>query len=225
MRLRSDASLIVFDLDGTLFRTDTVTIPAVRDTCADFDIRPPTAEKVCSFFGKPHSEFHAWLRTIGPKEGRMDAFLETIDEREVAYVRTVGRLYSDVPEILKILRGLGNELAICTNGEHTYVHEVLEAHGIASFFSAIRHRERSNETKPDMLGDLINHLGASSGCVIGDRSDDMDAALRNDFLAVAAGYGYGSPLELKNAHIIAHSVRDIPRCIIALLKGRELSEA
>ena len=43
------AGLLIFDLDGTLFRTGPVTVEAARRSLAAFDVTPPEDDEITSF--------------------------------------------------------------------------------------------------------------------------------------------------------------------------------
>ena len=49
--------LLIFDLDGPLFKPETVTIPAVQHAFRDRGLPIPPLEKIRSFFGRPTREF------------------------------------------------------------------------------------------------------------------------------------------------------------------------
>ncbi|MHC4718430.1 MAG: HAD hydrolase-like protein, partial [Planctomycetota bacterium] len=58
--------ILIFDLDGTLFHTETVTVPAARAAFAAHGLPPPDEAQICSFIGRPSAEYDAWLRTLCP---------------------------------------------------------------------------------------------------------------------------------------------------------------
>ncbi len=208
-------TLIIFDLDGTLFRTETASVPAVQESFRRFGLPVPAAEEVCAFFGKPGSEFHAWLRTRCP-EGLTATLVAAVDALELEMIDQ-GELYPGVREALAELQAEGARLAICSNGPRNYVERVLNAHRIAPFFTAVRYRRSAEDTKPDMARELLQQLQAGPALVIGDRIEDVEAAHQNGLPAIAAAYGYGPPAERAAAEAQANSPDELPGLVQMLL--------
>ena len=89
---------LIFDLDGTLFVTDTVTVPAVQSSLRERNLPAPSRQEICSTFGRPAREFHAWLRTLCPEEGAQ-ALLETIDRESPDWEGHVGVITTLFPQL------------------------------------------------------------------------------------------------------------------------------
>ncbi|MHC4101486.1 MAG: HAD family hydrolase, partial [Planctomycetota bacterium] len=58
--------ILIFDLDGTLFHTETVTVPAAREAFETHGLTPPDDAEICSFIGRTSAAYNAWLRTLCP---------------------------------------------------------------------------------------------------------------------------------------------------------------
>ena len=65
-RTATTGAILIFDLDGTLFHTETVTVGAAREAFAAHGLAPPTDAEICSFIGRTSAEYNAWLRTLCP---------------------------------------------------------------------------------------------------------------------------------------------------------------
>jgi phosphoglycolate phosphatase len=144
----------------------------------------------------------------------------SIDEWELRMVKERGALYPGILEALAQLRPVVTHMAICTNGPRPYTELVVTHHGLAPLFDAVRWRTEQDRGKTAMVCDLIAQFSARLGVVIGDRRDDLRAAHENGLLALASGYGYGTPEELAEADAVAHSPADLPRLIAVLLDGK-----
>ncbi|MCU0611908.1 MAG: HAD family hydrolase [Candidatus Eisenbacteria bacterium] len=192
------SGLLIFDLDGTLFRSETVTVPAVQRAFREHGLVEPSAPEICWFFGKPHRDFQEWLESIVPGS-LASGILAAVDRRELELVSETGELYAGVAEMLTEARKQFTHLAICTNGEREYVARVLSTSGLLPFFDRIRYRESPVDTKAAMVAELLSTLDARPAFVIGDRSEDIDAAHANGILAIGARYGYGTVGELATA--------------------------
>ena len=212
------SGLLIFDLDGTLFRTELVTVPAVAKSFQAHGLAVPPDEAICSFFGRPAPEFHAWIRSLCPPEV-VSEVIAAIDGNEMALIARAGALYPGVREALAELRASMGQMALCSNGRHAYVSRVLAVHGLEPFFAVVRHRESARDNKLSMVRELLGHLESRPALVIGDRSDDIEAAHQNGLRAIAATYGYGTAEELQAADAVAHSPSDLPGLVRRLLAG------
>ena len=215
--------LLIFDLDGTLFRTELVTVPAVGKSFQAHGLAVPPDEAICSFFGRPAPEFHAWVRSLCPP-GVGSEVIAAIDGNEMDLVSQAGELYPGVREALAELRASVGQMALCSNGRHAYVSRVLDAHGLEPFFDVVRHRESGRDNKPRMVLELLGRLKSRPALVIGDRSDDIEAAHQNGLRAIAATYGYGKAEELQAADATARCPSDLPDLVRRLLAEKDGQE-
>ncbi len=208
--------LLVFDLDGTLFHTETVTVPAVKRCFEERGIPVPPDEEIFTFFGRPTREFHDWIRSMSSAE-IVGELVSSVSGRELEMISVTGALYPGVREALAELSKSVAGMAICSNGMGTYVRRVLAVHGIGKYFDAIRCRGDSQDDKPRMVSRLLEQFGGGPAVVIGDRGDDIEAAHRNGLKAVAAAYGYGSADEISPADALARSPSDLPGIVLRFL--------
>ena len=209
-RMKTDA-LLIFDLDGTLFQTERVTVPAVQAAFAAYGLAPPTEEQVCFFFGKPVEDYEAWLaRQCSPETA--DELVQYANALELQYIGERGCLYPGTLETLEMLRGNGYDLAICSNGPEPYVREVVRAHGLASFFPVVFARDTRYADKEEMVGLILEEARPARFAVVGDRSEDIEAAHLHGGQGIAAVYGFGNVEEWRGADAHVHSIREVPSC-------------
>jgi phosphoglycolate phosphatase len=209
--------LLIFDLDGTLFRTDTVSIPAVQSALRAAGFAPPPDETIIEFFGRPLQDFRDWAYRTYP--GITEQVLDSVDEWELQLVREQGKLYPGVHEALTALRAATEHLAICSNGPGPYVQQVVASHGLAPYFDAVRWPGDGDTGKPGMVAELLARLPGRPAAVIGDRHDDIAAAHENGILAIGSAYGFGGAPEIAGADATAASPQDLPE-IVARLFGK-----
>lgn len=210
--------LVIFDLDGTLLETARALVPAVEGAFGRLGLDPPAGEEICSFIGKPGSDFRTWIRRRSPAASA-DELLAIIDELELRFVCERAALYPGVREMLSELRESAEHLAICSNGSDPYVDTVLAAHDIAHFFDRVRHRMVPEDTKPLMVRGLLAQLGGRPAVVVGDRGEDVEAARENGLHAIAASYGYGSPGELDGATAVVASASELVTPVHRIIRG------
>ena len=209
-------ALIVFDIDGTLFQTDRVTVPAVQRTFTDFGLPEPDTETICSFFGRPVDEYLQWLEAICPP-GLAQEVVEATNQRELDLIGEEGALYPGILETIQTLHAEGHAIAICSNGPEDYVAEFLEAHEIRPFCSVIRARDTKYPGKEAMLREILDLIPYRPAIVVGDRADDIHAAHAHGALAVAAQYGFGTEPEYETADAHIQSSHEMLGAIHTLL--------
>lgn len=200
------------DIDGTLFRTETATIPAIRSVFAEHGLAPPSAAEIRQFFGRPDEEILAWLDGRLP-DGRAAAIAAALWEKEREMVAKTGELYPGAREALTELRSTVGEMAICSNGPQAYVLTVLEAHRLLPFFDRVRWRTEEDTGKPGMVADLLHNLRSRPAVLVGDRQDDVAAARDNGIMVIGALYGYGGRVELEGADALVDEVSELPRAV------------
>ena len=207
--------LLIFDLDGTLFQAHKVTVPATQRSFEEQGLPAPPADEICSFFGRPVSAFNAWIRTLAPPESAQE-LIKSVARLELEMVAQAGELYPQVRQVLTTLRASVVHMAICTNGHQGYVQRVLTTQNLGGFFDAVRYRQIENENKTLMARELLARLSSRPAIIIGDRSDDVQAAHQNGIQAIAATYGYGAAHELQPADAAAASPADLPALVQTL---------
>jgi phosphoglycolate phosphatase len=210
------AGLVIMDLDGTLFHTETASIPAVRQAFRELHLDEPPLDGIQDSFGRTQADFHALLTTHCPPE-LASRLVALVDRLELVHIATQGALYPGVQETLKQLRDLGFSMAICSNGYPGYVDQVVRAHGLAGFFARVRRRSSPGDHKPAMVAELLTDLRPGRALVVGDRGDDVEAAHLNGLLAVAAAYGYGTPQEMNEADAVVTTPSELPAIVQKLL--------
>jgi len=219
----SPRGLVIFDLDGTLFRAESVTVPAVRRAFGMRGLPEPSDEEIRCFIGRPTPELHAWISSQCPAD-MGEEVARDVDRFEIELVTEAGELYPGALEALHELRASVAQMAICTNGPRPYVQAVLGGYSLARFFDAVRLLESDDDRKPGMVRDLLARLSARPAVVVGDRGDDVAAAHRNGLPAVAAMYGVGSREELAAADALAASPSELPRLVTELLAIQQEEE-
>ncbi len=206
----------MFDLDGTLYRTETSFIPAVQAAFVARELRAPEPDDVTRLIGQPHASFESWLRKhVDPKVAA--SLAHEIDVRELNNVDHVGRLLEGVRDALKTVAGIAESLAVCSNGESSYVEQVLVSQQLRALFLHVRARRPGDGTKADLVGDVLRRVAARPAVVVGDRGDDVEAAHAHALPAIAVTYGYGRMDELIAADAFVDHPSNLPEAIETFL--------
>jgi len=191
-------TLLIFDLDGTLYQTESSFVPTMRSVYDEYGVPYPSDETILGQVGEPFPAFLDWLGRQGFPDN-LGEVARRITELELISIERHGRLFDDVEEALHALRDAGHTIALCTNGDMRYAQYVLSSCGVLTLFDRLQTNEMGNATKTDLLRELLVHVDHERAFMIGDRYHDMEAGRANGCTVVAATYGYGTVEELAHA--------------------------
>lgn len=206
---------MIFDMDGTLFKTETLLIPATARLFARlqneglYDGPIPTNDAMLSSLGMLLDDI--WKRVIptASDEARARAN-ELLLEEELAGLQMPGtELYPEVLETLTALREQGVKLFVASNGLEHYVNGVADAHGITSLFDGLYSAGGyQTASKVDLVRILLEEHGIESAWMIGDRSSDVEAGKHNQLEVIGCLFaGYGQDEELKDSDVLINEFR------------------
>ncbi|MHA7964342.1 HAD family hydrolase [Paenibacillus sp. CAU 1782] len=211
---------LIFDMDGTLFKTDTlleVVHERVFATLREEGLYKgeiPPLDALLSCLGMLLDDLWRKLMPDCSREARerADVLLLQYELEELAAGR--GELYPGVKETLEVLKDRGFNLFVASNGLEHYVKGVAEHKGIASLFDGVYSAgEFGTSSKVDLVARLLNdhNLQASPEIwMVGDRSSDVEAGKTNGLTAVACAYAsYGKDSELKDADIFIADFKEL----------------
>ena len=204
--------LIVFDLDGTL--TDSCELGhflfkevfrrlgfgEISDELAD-SFNGPSSDEVCRIMGI---------------EDRKAEYNALIDEVETALVRSMGKIYPGILEMLSELAPHAH-LAILTNGSPVYCQACIEEYGFAPYIG-LRAGFASGITKAMRIGMWERELGARRVIVVGDRSTDIANARAANAYAIGVTFGLGSREELAGADVLCDTAQQITEACMRVIQ-------
>lgn len=200
---------MIFDMDGTLFQTETLLLPAYHATFDQlrqegiYQGDTPPDELMLGCLGMLLEQIWETVLPDASPELRKRAD-ELFIHYEVEYLnKGFGQLYPGVEKTLKQLKEEGIRLFVASNGLEDYVRGVAKIKGIAPLFeelySAGEHRTR---TKVDLVAILLKRHNVHSAWMVGDRSSDVEAGLSNGLTVVGCEYaGFGGSSELDGATV------------------------
>ena len=210
--------LLIFDLDGTLYQTESSFLPTMRAVYDAYGCDAPKDTRILSLIGEPFDGFLDWLVGQGLSRNRAE-LAQVIARHERESIDRNGRLFTGAFETLKTLKQQGHLLAICTNGDRLYAGAVLRRFHLAELFDAIQTLEDNARTKADMINELRRSLPHRSAWMIGDRYHDLEAGRDTGCTVVAASYGYGTPEEMASADFHLARVTDLPALVSSVHAG------
>lgn len=203
--------MLIFDLDGTLYRTHETTLPAFEGLCKQYGISLAEEDKRYLMVTTTRS----FLRRAAPElpEEKQVSFQRELRHRELQAVRERGRLFDHVEEMLTSLVQSGEELAICGMGSQEYIETVLNHCKIRQYFKYVSYRI-GDRTKGEALRQLLCDADKTADqCVlIGDSGTDWNAAKENRMAFIGVTYGYGFQ-QVAQADFLAETVTQLESLI------------
>jgi phosphoglycolate phosphatase len=208
---------MIFDMDGTLFKTETLILPAYHQMFDQlrkeglYEGETPPEERILGGLGMLLA--HIWQKVM---PGSSEATMRRADELLLHYQMEglkegTGELYPGVKETLEQLRDQGIRLFVASNGLEDYVKEVARYMGIAPYFQGLYSAgEYQTASKVDLVGILLEQHNVSSAWMVGDRSSDVEAGVKNGLTVIGCDYaGFGKADELEGSTLIIRSFAEI----------------
>ncbi|WP_274364913.1 HAD family hydrolase [Paenibacillus thermotolerans] len=186
---------LIFDMDGTLFQTETLLLPSYeqmfRRLRAEglYEEEAPDPSIILGTLGMLLRDI--WKRVLPEHDEavhrRADVLL--LEEQLEGLTRGVGTLYPGVKETLERLKAQGYRLFVASNGLEHYVKGVAEATGILPLFEYLYSAgEHKTETKVELVRKLLTERGVGTAWMVGDRSSDVEAGAANRLPVVGCQY-------------------------------------
>lgn len=197
--------MVIFDLDGTLYRTHETGLQALREMCGRYDLAvAPEDERYYLY-----TTAKDLLKKIAPDmpDQVRERFGDELKWREIEIIRETGRLFEGIPELLAELAADRIPMAICGMGSKEYIEAVIEHRNINNYFKYVYPRVEGF-TKSQRLRMLLDEAeDAPDECVfIGDSVTDLTAALDCGVPFIGVSWGYG----IKEIADSAEIVRNVP---------------
>lgn len=211
---------IIFDLDGTLFQTEKVAVPAFQETFYYlqeqklYDGSIPSETKIQSVFGMTHQEIWENLLPHADEKVRELADQRMLQEELRLFKEGKSKCYPGVKETLQQLKVNGWTLMIASNGVGPYVRGALASQGILDWFLDVYTAgDYETKSKTDLVQLLKEKHGIQEGYMVGDRSSDVKAGKENGLTVIGCRYAgfpqFGESDELAEADFVITSFSEI----------------
>lgn len=210
-------SAMIFDLDGTLFKTETLIVPAfhaVFDKLRDeglFEGETPSVELMLAGLGLILDEI--WNNIIPDSSAQVrERANELLTHYQIEGLKQgSGELYEGVETTLKTLHERGVRLFVASNGLQPYIDGVIKYKGLAPLFTGLYSAGGyGTRSKVDLVRILLADHDVNSAWMIGDRSTDVEAGKQNDLVVIGCDYaGFGEQKELVGADRIISSFTEL----------------
>ncbi|MBP0726668.1 HAD hydrolase-like protein [Bacillus sp. RG28] len=206
---------IIFDMDGTLFQTNTILEPSLIDT---FD---KLRDKGIWNGSTPLEKYQQIMGVTLPVVWETLLPDTTIEIREYAnelfHERLIeniklgkGALYPNVIKTLDTLKEIGIPMYIASNGLIKYLDAIVLYFGLKKWISETFSIQQINSLdKSDLVKMIIEKNGIKIGAVVGDRLSDIMAAKTNGLTAIGCHFDFAKEEELKEADIVIHNFDEL----------------
>ncbi|MFC5984971.1 HAD family hydrolase [Marinicrinis lubricantis] len=201
---------MIFDLDGTLFQTETLLVPAYERTFESlkqdglYQGDTPPVDIMIGALGNLLE--HIWQQVI---PGASKELVQQADQRLLQFQidglkQGEGELYPEVKTVLSQLKAEGIRLFVASNGLEGYVKGVVKYKELEPLFEGLYSAgEYRTSSKVQLVEQLLSRHQIESAWMVGDRSSDVEAGLKNGLPVVGCGYaGFGKDTELTNASVM-----------------------
>ena len=222
MPANAHAPLMVFDLDGTLVDSVPDIAAAVNRLLDKRKLAHLSVPAVTAMVG---DGLHPLIERIFAAHGTTpdDAAAEEYRADYEANVAVDTALVPGMRQTLTRLAETGWHLAVCTNKPEKAARLLLAALGVDHLFAAIGGGDSFAARKPDPLH-LRATVAAAGGdparaVMVGDHSNDVNAAIGCAIPAIFAGWGYGRPGMEAGASAICPSPAELPVFAGSLLQA------
>lgn len=221
---------ILFDIDGTLFQTEKIALPAFRHTFEDlrqkglFQGSTPDDDQLVSVFGMTIPE--VW-ETLLP-----DADMDTRDQANDIFAhheitlmkKDPGHLYPGVKQALQALHDQHIKLFTCSNGEQRYVETVVQTGRIDHLFTKLYSAgEYKTEKKEQLVARILqdHNLTSDDAVMVGDRRSDITAGRENNLPTVGCRFAdFAAPGELDQATVTIDAFDQLLPALERLVKQK-----
>ncbi|MFI8565148.1 HAD-IA family hydrolase [Rhodococcus sp. NPDC078407] len=212
------ATVVLFDLDGTLTDSAPGIHAGFRHALATVDAPAPTEEQLSLVVGPPLIDT---LRGMGLTEDAaqraLAAYFERYDERGWAE----NTAFDGIESVLTRLQERGVRLGVATSKSERFAVRILNHFGLSRYFEFIggASNDGTRRAKSDVIAHALANLGvdpvesADGGTpgviMIGDRDHDVHGAGRFGIPTVYVEWGYGIDGESADAAFTASNMEEL----------------
>jgi phosphoglycolate phosphatase len=206
---------VIFDMDGTLFQTETVLVPALHKTfdrlrCEGLWQGDTPVEKYLQILGVPLPEVWRRLMPKADEAVRRQADAWFLEDIIAEIEQGNGRLYPEVLTTLAELVKQGIPIFVASNGRQRYLAVIRTAFQLERYFTDFYSLDRfSLPSKSALVKQLLNDYQIERAVMVGDRCSDIEAAKDNGIWAIGCRFGFANDEELRGADVIIHQFSEI----------------
>ncbi len=217
---------VIFDMDGTLFQTDTVLELALEETFNHlrslqyWDAATPI-ERYREIMGVPLPTVWEELlpeHSLEIRDNANDYFHEKLIEN---IEDGNGTLYPNVEQVFDRLTEQGYSIFIASNGLTRYLAAIVSFYQLDRWVTETFSIEQiPSLDKGDLVREIKRKYEIENGAVVGDRLSDINAAKANQLMAVGCSFDFSQEEELAQADFVIGNLAELVDLLPVLQKGQ-----
>lgn len=214
---------VIFDLDGTLVDPADGISGGVAVALRELGLAVPGRERLNAMIGPKLS--HSLVDIAGVPVELLDDAIRIYRAHYLSTGIAQGRVYEGVRALLESYVHAGRPIAVATQKPEHLARIVLEHHGLAGLFRAIRGSAADESAvasgpagKAGIIAAALADLGTGDAVMVGDRAQDVAGAAANGLECIGVGWGFALDGELRDAGAAAvvHSTSALHETIVRL---------
>lgn len=192
---------VIFDLDGTLTRSEEGIWNCVKYAAEKLGFPVPDADTLRKFIGPPLA--YSFREYMGMDDAMAEKAVEAYRERYNVVGLFENRVFLGIRRLLRTLKQEGWYIGIATGKPQKTSERVVAHFGLDKFVEKIC--GPTGDHRADKIDLIINALPADwdfeheEAWMVGDRKFDVEGAIGAGVKSIGVGYGYGSEEELRAA--------------------------
>ena len=206
---------VIFDMDGTLFRTDLILERALDET---FDhlrseekwVGPTPIDQYRNIMGVPLPVVWNTLLPEYDEQTReeVDAYFLT---RLIENIENGnGALYPGVLELFEQLNQLNHSIFIASNGLVDYLQAIIAHYELDRWITETYSIQQIDTLdKGDLVAEIVKKYELQNGFVVGDRLSDISAARANGLISIGCRFDFAQEVELQEADYVVNHLSEV----------------
>ena len=206
---------ILFDLDGTLTRSEKGITRSALYACEKMGFTGHNEEEFKVFIGPPL--FESFQKVCGMTPEQAHEAIALYRERFGVVGWAENEVYTGIAPLLRSLKKNGCKIAITTAKPQDFAEKIAKKFGFAPYLDALIGPDWSNThaSKAWIVKKAMDQLGGVP-VMIGDRCYDVEGGRENGIDTIGVCYGYGTREELEQAGAthIAETVEELTEILL-----------
>lgn len=207
---------LVFDYDGTIQETMRIYKPAVLETAEwlraqGICLENPTNEKIESWLGETNEKMWSEFAPALPLDIKEQGMLMVGAKMREIVENGAKTWFDGAISTFDLLKNRGYSMIVLSNCDRQYADFNFSHFNMKKWFLAFYDCEISGwMPKSEVLSSIMHENQEMAYIMIGDRANDMEAAIKNRIPFIACDYGYAPSGELHTVTARAKSISELP---------------
>ena len=206
---------VIFDMDGTLFRTDLILELALAETFehlrknGKWDV-PTPIDEYRKIMGVPLPVVGKTLLQQYDEQTREDVDAYFLTRLIKNIENGNGALYPGVLELFERLNQLNHPILIASNGLVDYLQAFVTHYELDRWITATYSIQQIDTLdKADLVAEIVNKYELQGGFVVGDRLSDISAARANGLTSIGCRFDFAQEVELQEANYVVNHLSEV----------------